>query len=216
MSWVRTALQRRAFSALPLALSASMLISVAAHAKSTPTLAETMSFARSEINRFCDSEDLSWFDEIDERPVNRSCRATLNRSSLSMLISFQHENHASAGSAAGPRPLGYQFHAGRRQVDIQFDTVSNFLCGPPQSNGYAPLYLNCIGESAISDKRCAIERTERWGDGGHRNVVQKARSFSLLFNVRVEDCKMLRNALNFVVRRTPPTPRKEVRDYFSE
>ncbi len=196
----------------------------ATEARATPTLDEAVRFAQRELNRLCDDQDLSWFQTIDEKPVRRSCRATLSRGKLNLRVAYQHKTRSSEPVKTEPERLVSKMaafrpedaHAGNRRYEIEFDRHSMFVCGPPRNNGYAPLYLNCFGELSKSDKVCVGEELVVWTDDGQRLVAKKSRSFGLLFSMSPPDCKRLRNALNFVAQRSDRSRPKLVREYFSE
>lgn len=213
-----------------LAVSAAIfLLETAAAAQTTsPTIAEAVSYARREVNRICDDRDMSYFAGVDDRPVRRSCRARVSRGKLVLQVTFNHtrgpnENEPEAeGDDDDGRLLDRMasfrpedVHAGDRELAIHFDRRSMFLCGPERLSGFAPLYLNCLAETSVSDVKCVHEKLELWSADGLRRVAEKQRSFALIMSVRQEDCGRLRNALNYVAKRSDPERQRSLDRFFS-
>lgn len=193
------------------------LCSLAGVAMSALSLDDALKFARGEMMRLCENKKYSYFNNIDNKKARRSCRVLLFEDSLELVVSFQYsvaqEKKMALQEDSPGRPRQIT-RSGTRSVEVDYHRDSEFLCGPERENGFAPLYLNCLEESAISDEQCVTERREMWTGQGQRQVAQRKRSFVLLFSTPPAHCARLRNALKYIVDRAPIRKKRPVREFF--
>lgn len=189
--------------------AASLLAAAGPGWSTTPTLDEARRYALMELNRLCDDERKSRFDQVDKYDVRRSCRAGVSPGKIQVDVKYHARVDGDAElNASAPR-------SGEQSLAAEFDRGSRFLCGRTNQRGYAPLYLSCDAEEHLSGDQCVSISQTKFDQEGVRHERKQSLSYGLIAHLRPNDCHRMRRALMFVLKRSPRRERT-IADFFSE
>lgn len=173
----------------------------------TPTVFETVAFARRELNRICSDPDLSRFDRINDSVMFRTCSAEVSASAITIGLRYR--------SAEGDDPSNAEAkRGGKIETTVKFRNDSWFFCSAHPRRGRVGLHFSCEADVKFDGQSC-VERKEtaRRTDS---TVISRVRGQSVakLMELSPENCEVVERSLNFLVERGVSKRASSTRDYF--
>ncbi|MEL6980585.1 MAG: hypothetical protein AAGM38_18220 [Pseudomonadota bacterium] len=188
---------------------ATFLIGLSKSATATPTVGQTIDFARVELTEHCRDAGRSAFSQIDDFTVGavRSCEIELTPETLQLSVR-QRAQTAAAHNAAGLARRPYALMS----LDISFNRKSSFLCGPTNPAGRASLFVACATDLGLGGPQCAEREIMIPRSGAYDYAARYQLAAAEIVSLEAETCDVVARALDFIgsraERASPLGPRR--------